>query len=61
MRYEENPRDTAVFEASGSHCHFFEKTVFRYGLGEWVYQISGLYRFSFNQGVPYNPQTYTSE
>ena len=32
--------------------HFFEKTkksVFRYGLGECVYQISGEYRFSFGQ------------
>ena len=39
---------------------FFEKTKkkhFRYGLGECVYQISGLYRFSFSQEVPYDPQT----
>ena len=37
------------FEASGPRDRFFEKNkkpVFRYGLGECVYQISGLYRFS---------------
>ena len=28
---------------------FQKKHVFRYGLGECVYQISGLYRFSFGQ------------
>ena len=26
MRNAENPRDTAVFDASGSQGHFFEKT-----------------------------------
>ena len=26
MRYVENPCDTAVFEAGGPQCHFFEKT-----------------------------------
>ena len=33
---------------------FFQKKkhVFRYGLGECVYQISGLYRFSFGQDKP---------
>ena len=40
-------------EASGTQGHVFEKnktkTVFRYGLGECVYKISGLYRFSFCQ------------
>ena len=41
------------FEASGRQGHFFEKNqraVFRYGLGECMYQISGLYEgtlFSF--------------
>ena len=42
----------AVFEASGPQDHFFKKNkkpIFRYGLGECVYQISGLYRFSFGQ------------
>ena len=35
-------------EASDPQGHFFEKrkTVFLYGLGECVYQISGLYRLS---------------
>ena len=36
------------FEASGRQGPFFGKTknpVFRYGLEECVYQISGLYRF----------------
>ena len=48
-RYAEKPHDTAVFRRSGPQGPFFEnknkKTVFRYGLGERVYQISGLYRF----------------
>ena len=26
-----------------------KKNLFRYGLGEYVYQISGMYRFSFGQ------------
>ena len=47
------------FEPSGLHCHFLEKTkkknIFRYGLGECVYRISGLCRFSFGQEVPYKP------
>ena len=37
------------FEASGIQDHFFEKNqkpVFRYCLGECVYQISSLYLFS---------------
>ena len=33
-----------------------KKTVSRYGLEECVYQITGLYHFSFGQ-VPYNTQT----
>ena len=57
------------FEASSIQGHLFEKTkpVFRYGLGECLYQISDLYRFSFDQEVPYSPTTnspteiYTSE
>ena len=42
-------------EASGTQGHVFEKTktVFRYGLWEGVYKISGLYRFSVGQEVPY--------
>ena len=38
----------------------FEKTnkpVFRYGLGEWVYEISGAYRFSFGQEVRHKQTT----
>ena len=37
------------FEASDPQGHFFEKTknpFFKYGLGECVYRISGLYLFS---------------
>ena len=48
-RLTENPRDMAVFKASGPPGNFFEKikkNVFRYGLGKCVYQISGLYLFS---------------
>ena len=30
---------------------FIKKTVFRYGLGQCVYQISGLFRFLFGQRV----------
>ena len=30
---------------------FFEKQVFGFGLGERVYQISGLYSFSFGERV----------
>ena len=40
---------------------FFEKTkypFYRYCLGECVYQISGLYRFSFGQEVPYRPSEW---
>ena len=38
------------FEASGPQSNFFKKKiVFRYGLGECVYQISGRYRFSLGQ------------
>ena len=46
------------FEAGGPQGHFFEKTkkpVLRYGLGECLYQISGLYHFSFGQGDAYEP------
>ena len=58
------------FKARGPQGHFFEKTkkpVFRCGLGECVYQISGLYRISYGQKVPYDPTAirprdiYTSE
>ena len=40
------------FGDSGPRGHFFDKNkkpVFGYGLGKGVYQISGLYRFSFSQ------------
>ena len=40
------------FEASGRHEDFFEKTkktIFRLGQWEYVFQISGLYHFSFGQ------------
>ena len=40
------------FRASDPEGHFFEKNnknLFRYGLGECVNQITGLYRFSFGQ------------
>ena len=43
------------FKASGLWDRFFQKKkkhIFRYGLGECVYQISGLYRFSFGQDKP---------
>ena len=55
------------FEASGPQGNFFEKnkkSVFRYGLGECVYQISGLYLFSlWPKGAvqthkPTDPQIY---
>ena len=53
------------FENSCRHRDFFEKTkkpVCRYGLGECVYQISGLYSLAFGQEVPYKPtNTFTSE
>ena len=40
------------FEATDPQGHFFEKKrIIRYGLGKWLYQISGLYRFSFAQEV----------
>ena len=45
-----------VYEDRGPRGHFFEKTkkhVCRYGLGEFVYIISGRYRFWFGQEVPY--------
>ena len=60
MRYEENPRDAAV---SLGQIFPKKKHVFRYGLGECVYQISGLYRFSFGQDKTTEWQThiYTSE
>ena len=38
-----------LFEVSGPRGHLNNKAVFRYGLGECVYQISSLYRFSFGQ------------
>ena len=42
------------FKASGLWDRFFQKKkhIFRYGLGECVYRISGLYRFSFGQDKP---------
>ena len=45
------------FEAIDLQGHFFEKKkiIFRYGLGECGYQISGLYHFSFGQQVPSEP------
>ena len=46
------------FEASGPQGHFFEKkTVFKYGLEECEYQISGLYRFSLvrRSRTPHKP------
>ena len=53
-----------LFEASGHQGHFFEKTnknlFLDNDLGECVYQISGLYSFSFDQELPYkltDPQT----
>ena len=51
------------FEASGPQGYFFEKNkipVFRYGLGECVYRISGLYLFSLwpNGAVQTNIPTY---
>ena len=50
--YAENPQDTAVFDGTGPEGQFFwKKKKFRYGLEECVYQISGLYTFSFGQGV----------
>ena len=41
------------FEARGSQIHFFRKAknVYRFGQGECVYQISGLYPLSFGQGI----------
>ena len=42
------------FEASAPQGNFFEKmekkNIFRYALGEYVYQMSGLYSFSLGQG-----------
>jgi len=52
------------FETSDPQGQFFEKTkkpIFRYGQGEYVYQISGMYHFSFGQEVPdkvTNPRIY---
>ena len=36
-----------------------KKTIFRYGLGKYVYHISGLYRFSFGQGARRDKNEYT--
>ena len=47
------------FDAQIWLCKF---KILRYGLGECVYRISGLYNFSFGQGVRHKPthqQTYT--
>ena len=44
------------FETNGSQGNFFEKNKnpgFIYGLGEGVYQISDLSRFSFGHEVAY--------
>ena len=42
------------FEANDAKGLFFEKKKkIRYGLGECVYQISGLYHFSLPKEVPY--------
>ena len=34
----------------GAGSSFLKKNIFRYGLGEWAHQISGVNRFSFGQG-----------
>ena len=53
------------FEPSAPRGPFLAKTKknlpFRYGLGECVYQILGLYRFSFGQGVVTQPNKKTNE
>ena len=46
-RYADNPLDAAVFSRLAVLVIVFsKKPVFRYGLGEYVYRISDLYRFS---------------
>ena len=58
-RYADNPRDTAVYQGQRPSGSLFRKNktnkepVFRYGLGEYVYLISGLYLFLFGQEVLY--------
>ena len=42
------------FKGSDPECHFFEKKI-RYPLDDDVYQISGLYWFSFGKGVKHYP------
>ena len=55
-----NPYDTGLFSRRATLRILFrknkKKTFSRYGLGECVSQISGLYRFSFGQEVPYKPK-----
>ena len=57
-----NRIDTGLFSKLATLRVLFrkkqKKNVFRYGLGECVNQISGLYRFSFGQEVPYKPKTH---
>ena len=50
-----NRIDTGLFSKLATLRVLFrkkQKNVFRYGLGECVNQISGLYRFSFGQDKP---------
>ena len=55
-RYAENPRDTAVFRGWRPPGTFFRKNKKpRYGIGEFVYQILGLYRCG--QKAPYRQTT----
>ena len=49
------------FKASGPQCHFFEKAVFTYGLEEFLYQISGLFRLSFGQGAETKSKTHRTD
>ena len=52
----ENHRNTAAFEAGGPQGYFSKKkNIFRYGVGEYVYQISGLYNFLSGQEAPDKP------
>ena len=67
MRIQKTNVPRQFFEASGPRDRFSKKKpVFRYGLGECVYQISGLYRFRCGQNA-WHRQTekqghiYTSE
>ena len=62
-RYAEKAVETAIFEASGPYGFYFEKTKIQHlDMVKGVYQITGLYRFSFGQEVLYKPtDTFTSE